>query len=442
MWCGQRWDARELLGKSLAEAETLAQAPWLLGAGRDRGRRGLRADRRLQLVAGERRDRGRRHRRDRQLGLTPPAPSAIAQNLSSRDARSSSPSIRLVTRTTDGSGPRCGGSRPAPARPRAWPGARPASPRAPGGPAAPRTRAGSPGCALRGLGGAAVAIRMVLLDQPPVGVERRPPATRRAGRRARGTGPCARDQTYRSGNRATTTWTELTRRLQAQLGDRLLAAWVVGSSALGDFDAARSDVDVQAVSNGRLDPRGAARARRRSSPPSSAPCAGWSSCSTRARTWPTRAARRSASTSTPAPAWTTTRATTRTPSRASGSPSTSRSPASTRCRSPALTRARSCPSCRAAFVLARLRDSLTWWGAFGGAQAVLAACRALAWTQTGRWLSKGEAGRYVRRPDRRTPPSRRATIPRGWTDAEEVASILDRVDRHLQPGDGLTSSPP
>jgi len=47
---------------------------------------------------------------------------------------------------------------------------------------------------------------------------------------------------------------ELTRRLQAQLGDRLVAAWVVGSSALGDFDAARSDVDVQAVVAERLEP--------------------------------------------------------------------------------------------------------------------------------------------------------------------------------------------
>src|ERR1044071_4401071 len=45
---------------------------------------------------------------------------------------------------------------------------------------------------------------------------------------------------------------ELTGRVQARLGDRLLAAWVVGSSALGDFDPERSDVDVQAVSDGRL----------------------------------------------------------------------------------------------------------------------------------------------------------------------------------------------
>ena len=45
---------------------------------------------------------------------------------------------------------------------------------------------------------------------------------------------------------------ELTTRLTARVGDRLLGAWVIGSGALGDFDARRSDVDVQAVSAARL----------------------------------------------------------------------------------------------------------------------------------------------------------------------------------------------
>jgi hypothetical protein len=44
---------------------------------------------------------------------------------------------------------------------------------------------------------------------------------------------------------------ELTARLVAILDDRLVGAWVVGSSALGDFDARRSDVDVQAVCSTR-----------------------------------------------------------------------------------------------------------------------------------------------------------------------------------------------
>ena len=41
------------------------------------------------------------------------------------------------------------------------------------------------------------------------------------------------------------------RRLRAALGDRLNGAWVVGSAALGDFDARRSDLDVQAIADGR-----------------------------------------------------------------------------------------------------------------------------------------------------------------------------------------------
>jgi hypothetical protein len=45
---------------------------------------------------------------------------------------------------------------------------------------------------------------------------------------------------------------ELVGRLHAQLGRRLAGAWLTGSGALGDFDAARSDVDVQAVATGRL----------------------------------------------------------------------------------------------------------------------------------------------------------------------------------------------
>src|SRR5919108_442891 len=45
---------------------------------------------------------------------------------------------------------------------------------------------------------------------------------------------------------------ELTLRLEAQLERRLAGAWLIGSGALGDFDALRSDVDVQAVSTMRL----------------------------------------------------------------------------------------------------------------------------------------------------------------------------------------------
>jgi len=45
---------------------------------------------------------------------------------------------------------------------------------------------------------------------------------------------------------------ELVGRLRAVAGERLVAAWLVGSAALGDFGPARSDLDVQAVTAGRL----------------------------------------------------------------------------------------------------------------------------------------------------------------------------------------------
>jgi len=40
--------------------------------------------------------------------------------------------------------------------------------------------------------------------------------------------------------------------LRARLGERLVGVWLFGSAALGDFDPATSDVDVQAVATERL----------------------------------------------------------------------------------------------------------------------------------------------------------------------------------------------
>jgi hypothetical protein len=45
---------------------------------------------------------------------------------------------------------------------------------------------------------------------------------------------------------------ELVARLRDALGDRLVGAWLFGSGALGDFDPATSDLDVQAVTTVRL----------------------------------------------------------------------------------------------------------------------------------------------------------------------------------------------
>jgi hypothetical protein len=44
----------------------------------------------------------------------------------------------------------------------------------------------------------------------------------------------------------------LVRHLREALADRLVGAWLFGSGALGDFDPATSDLDVQAVTTARL----------------------------------------------------------------------------------------------------------------------------------------------------------------------------------------------
>ncbi|MGY1808965.1 aminoglycoside adenylyltransferase domain-containing protein [Blastococcus sp. SYSU D00669] len=43
---------------------------------------------------------------------------------------------------------------------------------------------------------------------------------------------------------------EVARRVAEVLGERLIGVWLVGSCALGDFDPARSDIDIQAVAAG------------------------------------------------------------------------------------------------------------------------------------------------------------------------------------------------
>ena len=76
---------------------------------------------------------------------------------------------------------------------------------------------------------------------------------------------------------------ELMRRLEQHAGDELVAAWLVGSTALGDFDMTRSDVDVQAVAETSSPVRPWSGSPTHS-PSCRARSAAWSSCSTRAPT--------------------------------------------------------------------------------------------------------------------------------------------------------------
>ncbi len=232
---------------------------------------------------------------------------------------------------------------------------------------------------------------------------------------------------------------ELTRRLQAQLGDRLVAAWVVGSSALGDFDAARSDVDVQAVVAERLEPE-ALRALATALSAVECPVRGLEfvlyaredladpegpAFSLNLNTGPGMDHHEGYHPDAEPRFWFTLDVSI---AREHAVPLAGPHPREV------------LPELPRALVLARLRDSLAWWADFGGPQAVLAACRALAWTQTGRWLSKGEAARWADDPIATAALAARADPSAAGPTPEEVASILVRVGRHLE--GGASSSPP
>ncbi len=223
---------------------------------------------------------------------------------------------------------------------------------------------------------------------------------------------------------------ELTRRLREQLGDRLVAAWVVGSSALGDFDAARSDVDVQAVVSERLAPEAL---RALAATLSAVPC-------------PVRGLEfvlyaREDLTDPEGPAFSLNLNT---------GPGMDHHEGYHPDAEPRFWFALDCsiareharplagphprevlPELPRELVLARLRDSLTWWGDFGGWQAVLAACRAAAWAETGHWLSKGEAGRWADDPVADAALAARDDPTAGGPAPDEVAALVARVAGRL-----------
>ena len=232
---------------------------------------------------------------------------------------------------------------------------------------------------------------------------------------------------------------ELTTRLTARLGDRLLGAWIVGSGALGDFDSQRSDIDVQAVSaapvpraeleglaatlshdalpcpvrglefvlyseEGLADPRGPAFQLNLNSGPAMTYEEGYDPESV-PRFWfvlDVAIAREHAR------------------------PLVGLDPAAV------------LPALPPRLVGSSLRDALEWFSAHDAAQAVLAACRAWAWTADGRWLSKGEAADWAaaqlddpapviaalrRRDDPRAP----GPLP------AEAAALVDSVRSRLEP---------
>jgi Domain of unknown function (DUF4111) len=230
---------------------------------------------------------------------------------------------------------------------------------------------------------------------------------------------------------------ELTLRLEAQLERRLAGAWLIGSGALGDFDALRSDVDVQAVSTMRLarpelerlavalshpalrcpvrglefvlyaredllDVQGPAFQLNLNTGPRMEHHVGYEP-DAEPRFWfvlDTAIARERAR------------------------PLAGLSPT-------ALLPPRPWP-----LVLSALRAALAWYGGYDGAEAVFAACRAWAWARHGRWLSKGDAAAWaaVQLPDP-TPVAkalaRRADPATPGPTPSEVEGVLKPVERLL-----------
>jgi hypothetical protein len=221
---------------------------------------------------------------------------------------------------------------------------------------------------------------------------------------------------------------ELTRRLSEVLGDRLVAAWQVGSGALGDFDQLRSDIDVQALTSvpparGELE----ALAARLSEVP----------CPVRGLEFVLYAS----------------------PPRFELNLNTGPGMTHHEGYDPdaeerfwfvldcAIARVNAVPLAgphprevlpepsRAELVVAH-RESLSWWREHDPAQAILAACRAWAWVSEGRFLSKGEAASWASTRLEDAAPIAKALAHRVDAAAPDpspadVAAVVDPVLRLL-----------
>jgi hypothetical protein len=233
---------------------------------------------------------------------------------------------------------------------------------------------------------------------------------------------------------------KLTLRVETQLEQRLAGAWLLGSSALGDFDPLRSDVDVQAVCTTRLaraeleqlaaalshptlpcpvrglefvlysredlaDPRGPAFQLNLNTGPRMEHHVGLDPGS-EPRFWFILDVAIA---------------------RAGAHPLAGRPPTELL---PALSRT---------LVLSALRDSLAWYRAHDNAEAVLAACRAWAWAAQGRWLSKSDAAAWATAQLPNPTPiakalARRADPAAPQPTPRDVAEIVEPVERLLDAG--------
>jgi hypothetical protein len=207
---------------------------------------------------------------------------------------------------------------------------------------------------------------------------------------------------------------QLTDRLESHLGEQLVAAWVIGSGALGDFDRDRSDLDVQAVSSirhSRAELRRLATALSHDALP----------CPVRGLEFVLYA--RADLEDRAGPAFQLNLNTGRGMRQHEGFDPRSE-PRFWFTLDVAIARDSALPLIGAVpstvlpvlprlLILHALCEALDWYGANDDTQSVLAACRAWAWTADGSWLSKGGAARWAiaRLPDPR--PAVKALEHRG-----------------------------
>ncbi len=176
---------------------------------------------------------------------------------------------------------------------------------------------------------------------------------------------------------------ELVRVLQARLGDRLVAVWQIGSGALGGWDPATSDVDVQAVSAPLSRPELESLAAGLTAVP--CPVRGLEfvlyadppAFQLNLNTGPGMEHHEGYDPAAEPRFWFVLDLEI---ARERAKPLVGPHPRELVGELP---------------VREALRESLAWWREYGGPPAAMAAARALAWLETGRWLSKREAAEWL-----------------------------------------------
>src|SRR4051794_4204481 len=218
--------------------------------------------------------------------------------------------------------------------------------------------------------------------------------------------------------------------LEARLPASVEAAWGGGSTALGDFDPARSDVDVQAVSARRL-PRTELEALAASLSAVPCPVRGLEFVlyardeaprfSLNLNTGPGMDHHEGYDPEAEERFWFVLDLAI---AREHAAPLSGPHP---RTILPVLARP---------MLLAAHRESLVWWRGYDLSQATIAACRAWAWAEEGCWLSKGDAAAWAAARLADPAPiakalARRADPAEPSPTEADVDAILERVDSAL-----------